>query len=371
MSLKGGRILEKHRNMSYAGYYLRYLFLYIVIILTYINVLYIDIPGVEDNVSKDIFVIVPIVIFLLFSFITPPKKRSNFIVIVDSFLAFVPYFLITYYPNYSNYINVFIILGGVISAVFLGSIFLRKIKNEADASRIMKNRTRFALNGVRCIAGVLSFVLLFSAYAGKILNIAFVPNNPPVISSDNKEDEEWWTIKNNIDTVKKLREEEWSNLSVAEKTDVLLVIKNIEINYLGIPHDVNIIVKDLDDNLWGTYDHTEHAITIDEEHVRTDKAKECLHTICHEMYHVYQHNQIEAYNTVDKKYQHMLMFSSARVYEEEFRNYISSEEDLEGYMEQKSEIYADQYADNAIKDYYEKIELYLNEEQTSVKESNQ
>lgn len=353
---------KKHKTMSYLEYFLRQVYVASWLCFIYYTVLFIHIPNLSVNASKAIFFIGNQVIWIVLSLITPAKIRSKYNSFFNVMLAYIPYFLLTYSPIYKKFTNAFIIIAVILSVMYFCTVLFKKVKHKQNFKRVIKRRTQFALNGVRSIAGVLACILLVSACFCSVFGINLIQSDVPILKSANVGGSEQWSIKNNLDTVKFLQESEWKNLSVSEKMDILAVVRNIEVQYLGIPHEVYVAIKTTNDGILGYYDHKEHTIVIDHELISSDDVKETLHTLCHEMYHAYQYNQIEAYKSVDEEYKNMLMFSNARAYEEEFQNYISGEDDFWGYILQDSEIMADKYAQEAVEDYYRKIEVYLNEE---------
>lgn len=353
---------KKLRPMTYLEYFLRHISVSAWLCFMYYTILFVGIPGLTVLVSKAVYFIGNQVVWLALSLVTPAKQRNKYNAFFNVALAYIPYFIITYSPVYKHFTNAFIIATVILSVLYSAAVLCKKIKQKQNAKRIIKRRTQFAFNGVRTIAGFLACILLGTFYLCSVFGIKLVKSDVPILKSANVEEAEQWTIKNNIETIKLLQEEDWRNLSVEEKMDVLSVVRNIEVSYLGLSYEVYLTVKPTDDIVLGYYDHKERTIVLSHELISSGKAKDCLHTLCHEMYHAYQNNQVEVYNTVDEQYKNMAMFAAARVYEEEFTDYISGEDDYFGYLLQDTERTADQYALEAVKDYYNKIDIYLNKE---------
>lgn len=353
---------KNSKPMSYLEYFLRHLYIAAWLCFIYYTCLFLHIPDLTVNASKTIFFVGNQAIWIVLSIITPAKKRTKYNAFFNVVLGYTPYFLVTYSPVYKQFTNAFIIIAVILSAVHFAIVLFKKVKNKRNLKHIIKRRISFAFSGAKYIAGVLACVLLISAWCCTVFGVNLIQSDTTILKSANVENAEQWTIKNNIDTVKLLQEDEWSKLSVDEKMDVLSTIRNIEISYLGIPHEIYLTIKPTGNDVLGYYDHKEHTIVINRELISSDDAKKCLHTLCHEMHHAYQHNQIEAYNSVNERYKNMRMFASARIYEEEFENYISGEDDFWGYLLQDSEINANVYADSAVEDYFRKITIYLKSE---------
>lgn len=82
----------------------------------------------------------------------------------------------------------------------------------------------------------------------------------------------------------------------------------------------------------------------------------------HEVYHVYQHQLIDVYNSVDENYKKLNLLYEASIYAEENENYKNGEEDYDAYRKQKLEVMADNYGYKTAIEYIELIEKYLQEE---------
>ena len=173
-----------------------------------------------------------------------------------------------------------------------------------------------------------------------------------------KADEEQ-TISNNIDTVLMLQEDLWNELSNAEKIDVLQTIADIERTYLGIPHELNVVVDyDLEKNISGFYRCKDHQIVLNSDSLKNDSAEELVDTICHEAFHAYQHCIVSVFENSEDTSKNLMLFRDAKKYGEEFRDYKSSEDGFDVYFYQCVEIDAREYAQSAVNDYYRRIGEY-------------
>ena len=352
---------ERRKPMSYIEYFLRHLYIAAWLCFIYYGILFVSIPKLDVNISKAIFFAGNQIIWFVLSAFTPAKERNKYNAFFNVVLAYIPYFLITYLPVYTSFITPFIAVTVILSALYFAYILNKKIKNKRNFKRILINRTRFALKGVKVVAAVMACVLLLTTYLCTFFGVNLIKSDVPVLESANVDEAEQWTVKNNIDTVKLLQEKEWRKLTTDEKLEVLSVVRNIETAYLGLSYEIRLTVKPTNTNTLGYYDHKERTVVISHDLITSGKAEACLSTLCHEMRHAYQYNQIEAYRSVDEQYKNLSMFYSISVYEEEFNNYISGEEDYLAYLFQNSEINADKYAEEAVKDYYKLIKLYTGE----------
>lgn len=352
---------ERRKPMLYIEYFLRHLCVAAWICFMYYGLLFVSIPDLEVTTSKIVFFVGNQFIWLLLSAFTPAKERNKYNAFFNVVLAYTPYFLITYLPVYTKFIIPFFVVAVILSVLYFTYILRKKVKNKHNTKLIIRRRTLFALKGVKLIAAVMSCILLLTSYLCSFFGVTLIKSDVPVLQSANVEEAEEWTVKNNIDTVKLLQEKEWCKLSIDKKLDVLSVVRNIETAYLGLSYEIRLTVKPTNADTLGYYDHKERTVVISHDLITSGKAKTCLSTLCHEMRHAYQHNQVEAYKSVDEKYKNLAMFYAIPIYEEEFNNYISGDDNYLAYIFQDSEINADKYAEEAVKDYYKLIKLYTNE----------
>lgn len=101
----------------------------------------------------------------------------------------------------------------------------------------------------------------------------------------------------NIDRIKPaVDEEEWENLSLAERQDTVVAIIECEARYLGIPYKIDIqFSDDMDYENKGYYSHSEHLICINNDGLRKDGGEAAMLTAIHEVRHCYQEALCETY----------------------------------------------------------------------------
>lgn len=170
-----------------------------------------------------------------------------------------------------------------------------------------------------------------------------------------------WIVKNQFETVKLIKEENWNELDTKEKLDVLEVIKNIEMRYLGVNHEVFLKTEELDPDTLANYSEAEYTITIDIDHLRNSSPQDVLRSLGHESYHAYQFQQVRLYKTIPDEYKDMLMFANAKEYEYEFANYKDADDGYLAYVSQTAEKNAANYGQLIVKEYYGLIEQYESE----------
>ena len=168
-------------------------------------------------------------------------------------------------------------------------------------------------------------------------------------------------ISGNIDTILLLQEDEWERLSVQERLNVLQTVANIEATYLGLPHELNVVVDILEETTSGHYNDRTHTIAVNADYVAEESAHDLVETIAHEAYHAYEHRLVDLHNNVSSQERNLLIFDRISEYKDNFENYINGDEDLYGYITQAVETDSIKYALTAVIDYYTAIEDYLEE----------
>ena len=161
-------------------------------------------------------------------------------------------------------------------------------------------------------------------------------------------------------------EEKWDTISMEEKVSAMQVIANIESRYLGLPHELTLIVSQLPSGTVACYNDRTHHIEIDVEHLEDASPLEILDSICHEAYHAYQYRLCDAYDCLDNEYKTLIDFYDATLYKEEFANYINGEDDMFEYYHQQCEIKAREYAQISTEEY----EMWIDEALNPIAEDN-
>lgn len=109
----------------------------------------------------------------------------------------------------------------------------------------------------------------------------------------------------------------------------------------------------------GYYDHKKHEIIISFDSLMNNPAEEVLSTVCHEAYHGYEYCVASMLKDIPEESQNLRLFKDAHKYAEEFINYKSDEQEFYDYYNQDCERDAREYAQNAVFDYYRRINEYL------------
>ena len=104
----------------------------------------------------------------------------------------------------------------------------------------------------------------------------------------------------------------------------------------------------------GRYNDSTKQIFINKSIFLDKSSEKLLDTVCHEVYHNYQHRLISVYMDMDEKNRNLKIFRN------EFCNYKNGSDDFNGYYTQICENDARKYAEERVKEYYKQIHTYLN-----------
>ncbi len=323
----------------------------IILMIWYQNLMFVCFPDLTYNESKILSWVMLFASALIGCILTFKKRRNYISVLVNVLLALEIYSIFGYYRYFKTEILILVAVTSVLIIIFAVLVFSTKIKNRKNRISIFKNRVSHVFLGTRTIFAFCIAILLVPFGIKTTLGYSiFQPLEPAVNYSCSEE----YTIANNADEVVKLEEDVWMTLTFQEKLDLMQTIANIERNYLGISHELNVEAATLDDSTHGYYDDSRHLIVLNITHLENDSSYEVLDTLCHEAYHAYQHRQLDAFNQLDDDSRNLLMFYDVQKYKEEFEGgYIDGDEDFSAYYLQISEWEAREYAEEAVNDYTE------------------
>ena len=264
------------------------------------------------------------------------KRRNNLSLFTNILLPYELYAVVTYRTYLPRLVWSSVLLAGILSLAFIVLGTLPAAHSEQRSTAGWKRQTVHSLLGARTITSVCILVLIVPIGVSKVFGLGLMTAKTP-LASDASEAEEW-TVKNNIDTVCLLREEEWQELNPQQKLDVLGVVLNIEIRYLGLNHEVYLKSSVLNGETAAHYNHRDHEIVIDLGQLEAATAVDVLDSLCHECYHAYQYQMIALYEDTPEKYRNMLLFQYVGSYIEETSNYNDGSGDLMDYYYQTVEV---------------------------------
>ena len=299
--------------------------------------------------------------FVLIGTYTHFKKKRNFLSIFLNVTTPIEiYTLLATFHYYPTLYTVTLCIIAFLSLTYFFFSVFQKIRYPQHKKRIIKKRIITSLSEIRTLAIVLLFLVVLPLNIKFTFGYSLYTSNADVVI-ENAEPSQW-TLKNNKETIVKLHENTWYNLSTQEKLDILGCVKNIEMEFLGVNDPVFLVADILDENILGSFNCADRTITIDVKHLENDTPEEILLSLLHECRHAYDYETTLLYQEIPEEYKDLLMFYNVQRFTEEFKNYSSSEENLFEYYSQATEKSARNYSELAIQDYLEIIEEYSQKE---------
>lgn len=307
--------------------------------------------------SKVVLWAMVVVSVLVCSFVLYRRMRTNWTLSIALVIPFGLYTVLAYRQTVGMWMRIVLSVATVLAITYSAFLLTRKIKKGRLLRKVIKWRIHqycYAIQSSLAVAMILVIGIngIQGVAGDNIINssIAATTNNQSTSQ----------TISNNIDTVLLLQEEEWESLTTQEKLDVLQTVANIESHYLGLPNELNVGAANLGEYTLACYNDSTHTISIDLDHLENDSVYDVLDSCCHEAYHSYQHRLVEAYHAADEQMKGLRIYKSAIKYGEEFSDYSDGDYDFCSYYYQHCETDARAYAEDAVNDYYRRIEAYLN-----------
>ena len=352
--------MRNANTMRPQKYITDHLFWLVTSMIWYRSILFTAVPGMTVKQSKIILWISALVLVAFGYIITMKKRRNDLSLFTNDIFPYELYAVVTYRTYLPRLVWNSVLLASILSLAFIVLGMLPTAHSEQRSATGWKRQAVHSLLGARTITAVCILVLIVPIGVSKVFGLGLMTTKTPLVSNASEAEE--WTVKNNIDTVRLLREEEWKELNPQQKLDVLGVVLNIEIRYLGLNHEVYLKSSVLNGETAAHYNHRDHEIVIDLGQLETAAAADVLDSLCHECYHAYQYQMIALYEDTPEKYRNMLLFQYVGSYIEETSDYNDGSSDLMDYYYQTIEVQARQYAELAVADYYGRIRECLTAE---------
>lgn len=299
-----------------------------------------------------------IIICLLSYLFTNSRNRTGATISLTLLLPYEFYAIFTYSKYFPVLTLILSVLSVLILIIYLFWIWIHPFPRNRNRVAIIHSRIRQSALYIRSIPAI--FLCPFLA-VGLITLLRGSTLVIPNIYTAQCETSEESLLLENLYTIRKLNEEQWTELSTQEKIDILQLIVTVERDGLGIYHEILLqcgISKK--DSVLGEYDPINHVIMINIDHLEKDPPQEVLDTIVHECYHAYQWCLAHLFADSDEQYQELYLFTDAKQYINEFSNYHDGGDSYEDYYYQSVEVDARIYAANAVEYYYSLIDFYGN-----------
>lgn len=317
-------------------------------------------PLLSFNVRKDILLLIIILSIAVTTggmMITYDKRRNHFSVFINTITPIVILILVMSARMYTGIHTVLTICAVTLSLCYTYLVYKHRPKSwDRDShKRILDSCRRRSFLGCRTIVTLFLIILTGITAVQRVSAVS----NMTAISKEVEYDFSDYTIEKKRYSLNILSADKWYSLSRSDKISALNTVKYIELNTLGIDHDVKFICKELGAHTLGAYQEYDGIIFLNEDYLDTIDVERWVENICHEVWHAKEHQLCRLYETAPEQYRNMPEFRNVPTYQYEFANYISGDsedpEQIEAYMNQRIEYEARQYAESAIRKYYEFI----------------
>lgn len=352
--------MRNRNTQSMVGYVLDNLYWAVILFFLYRKLLFLPVFGLSYRWSQVLLALTVAAGIAAGILVTRKYRRNSLSVLCNLAGGYGVYFCVSFWRHLPIALWV---TAGIAAVLVLGYVILVLSNFRRDRKQFcFPDALRKLLTG--CFLGCrtlvcLSLAVLIGITAFKpLLGLPFV--SPKVSVSDTSSQQEQ-TISNNMETVLLLQQEQWERLDLPGRVQVMQVIADIEANYLGIG-EVTVCSGVLGEKTRGVYENNTRTVTLNLDLLGAGAARDVLKTLCHEVYHAYQHELVILYNSLSQEERQLFLFREAGKYKEEFESYIDGETDYEHYIEQWCEIDSNAYAYDAVEDYYNKIQAYLQEQ---------
>lgn len=311
--------MKDRSTVGTADFLLQSLFTGFIVVLLYNSMVFKNLPGYTTNKSKIILCIAWVLYVIFGTFVIFRKNKKYGASFCCALIPLGIYTIISYRKVLYVRIIVIMIITGVVFFLLCVSILSCKIKRRRHRKRIIKNRI------IRCIylghymtaigtSVIMASIVGTIMFRGGILvsDIKAEPGNYKSATN---------VIQTNIDKLHGLHSEEWYQLSVQERLDVMQILANTEAQILGLPVELNVVADNLNDYTWGQYSEETHTISINADVLEKESAERLIDICCHEAYHAYQYRLIDLYRSASDEQKNFRLFGRVVQYIWEFQNY--------------------------------------------------
>lgn len=358
--------MKDHSTMTTFEFLLSVAWKYIIGFIWYKNFLFRVLPHRDVYDSLQLLLIMMLVSVV--GFIIVMNRRKNGWTATACFVfPFGLYTMLTYSTTSALFIRVVAATSILLSLVYSILLFTRKIKQRGQIARrkVLQSRFSKCMYSASCIMAVGMLALMvgigWNGYFGTGLVTSSV--EAEALHQDIKDKD---TMEANMNTVLKLQPAVWEDLNTRERIDVLQTVCNVETHYLGLNDLVTAQGDNLSPYTLGVYSDAQKLIRISLDYIENDPVEEVLSTLLHEIHHSYEHRLADVVDNILPEYRDLRLFKDATHYSQEVDDYINPREDYYGYMTQRLEMDSEKYAELGVREYYARIETWIEEHETEV-----
>ncbi len=152
-----------------------------------------------------------------------------------------------------------------------------------------------------------------------------------------------------IDEQNLLAWERHDELSAGQRREIYQILIDSECEYLGIEPVTVQLSEEYGWKMNGYYNEEVRTITMTEYGVERS-APEVIRTLCHEVYHAYTRDLVDAFSHISHEEESLLIFRQVRELERGYENY-KDDGNYEEYYNNPVEMYARSYAESRMAQY--------------------
>ena len=309
------------------------------------------------------FCLLWLVTLILGVWTTPQSKHTIKSIVGILIVPFSLDFLMAYQEEYVPLIGILCLLCTAVYTIAVLCICYRNLRSGRYHKRWLRFFCNFLFRCRTIICTILVTALLFSG-AGSLIESYLTPKAPVPAISFYQIEPVLETMNNRTDVIAKLENEKWNALSSSAHLNTLQEILDIECAYLGLPYSLTVSVIEMDrESIHGSYSHSKRTVNINQTVFSSASPEYLLSILLHEVYHSFEHACIDLWKTTEPSYQNLLLFDRAVIYAYESSNYISGDEDYQGYYNQLMESDSRTYSELRSQDYRDVL-TYLNQQKS-------
>ncbi len=348
--------MKNNSTMEESEYLFTLIRMELVALCCFRNWLFRCLPDMTYVKSRGILWVMVVSFILFGTFVLFRYMRTGWTAATCIILPFGLYTVLAYGAVAREFIRFAIITAVAVSAVYTAWLMNRKIRKTKK-----RGRYRIGINRLYkclcfsqlCFAAVFLVIMFFFA----VHNIFYASVRASVKAVKSAAPREQ-LVNDNMDAVLLLREEKWTQLSLAQRVDVLQHIANMEAHDLGLPNELNVKAAELGDSIHGCYYDQTRTIYISLARIKESSAHSALSALCHEAFHSYEYRLIDQYSKIDENARDLKMYRRISQYAAELSEYTYGNEDFSKYFDQYCEVDSRDYAKKAVSGYYRKISEY-------------
>lgn len=331
----------------------------------YFNLYFRPLSWCTLNQSRLIISLIFGLVMGVYLFLTMDKERTVISLVTTAVLPYGIYTCMSYMDKESISVLVCIIATVILVLINLGLVIANRLIHKETLEETLWKSAKDVLYLLRNWGSAASVVFMIFLSVQAMKDDGVVPAVQPDVPSTAVTTEH--KAQEYLDKLVNFSEGRWENLSEEERIALCALVAQIETKSLGMTMTAGIIVKDLDENIAGTYSHQNRLISIDREYLMRASGMKLINVVCHEVRHQYQHEIVDFYDNLEDSKKDLAIFDEIRYIKENYENYITYQDDADGYANQYIEGDAREYARMCVNFYEDVIYYYIDslQEETS------